>query len=76
MNRGAVAGLFRKELIDVSRNPRALIPVVLVTGIALVLPAHNEAATVAAKAVTAVETTAATMSRLGQSSQQIGDGVR
>jgi ABC-2 type transport system permease protein len=38
MNRGAVGGLFRKELIDVSRNRGALIPVVLVTAIALVVP--------------------------------------
>ena len=38
MNRSAVAGLFRKELLDVSRNRGALMPVVLVTAIALVVP--------------------------------------
>jgi ABC-2 type transport system permease protein len=38
MNRSAVAGLLRKELLDVSRNRGALAPVVLVTAIALVIP--------------------------------------
>jgi ABC-2 type transport system permease protein len=38
MNRSAVAGLFRKELLDVSRNRSALVPVALVTAIALVIP--------------------------------------
>jgi ABC-2 type transport system permease protein len=38
MNRSAVAGLFRKEMLDVSRNRGALIPVALVTAIALVIP--------------------------------------
>lgn len=38
MNRGAVAGLLRKELLDASRNRGALFPVVLVTAIALAVP--------------------------------------
>ena len=38
MNRRVVGGLLRKELLDVSRNRGALLPVVLVTAIALVVP--------------------------------------
>jgi ABC-2 type transport system permease protein len=38
MNLRAVAGLLRKELLDVARNRGALFPVVLVTAIALVVP--------------------------------------
>ena len=38
MNRHVVGGLLRKELLDVSRNRGALLPVVLVTAIALVVP--------------------------------------
>ena len=38
MNGKVVSGLLRKELLDVSRNRGALLPVVLVTAIALVVP--------------------------------------
>jgi ABC-2 type transport system permease protein len=38
MNGRVVGGLLRKELLDVSRNRGALLPVVLVTAIALVTP--------------------------------------
>ena len=38
MNGRAVAALFRKELLDVSRNKGALLPVILVTAIAVVVP--------------------------------------
>ena len=38
MNGRVVGGLLRKELLDVSRNRGALLPVVLVTAIALVVP--------------------------------------
>src|SRR5436190_14046887 len=38
MNRQVVAALLRKELLDVSRNGGALVPVILVTAIALIVP--------------------------------------
>ena len=38
MNRRVIGALLRKELLDVSRNRGALLPVVLVTAIALVVP--------------------------------------
>ena len=38
MNRRVVAALLRKELLDVSRNRGALLPVVLVTALALIVP--------------------------------------
>jgi ABC-2 type transport system permease protein len=38
MTGSAVAALFRKELLDVSRNRAALFPVVLVTALALIVP--------------------------------------
>jgi ABC-2 type transport system permease protein len=38
MNGRALGGLLRKELLDASRNRGALVPVVLVTAIALVVP--------------------------------------
>ena len=38
MNRRVVAALLRKELLDVARNRGALLPVVLVTALALIVP--------------------------------------
>jgi methyl-accepting chemotaxis protein len=72
------AGVVSSAADEVSRNVGTVAAGAEQMGSSIREISHNahEAATVAARAVTAVETTAGTLARLGQSSERIGDVVR
>ncbi|MCA2211773.1 methyl-accepting chemotaxis protein [Jidongwangia harbinensis] len=74
----AQAGVVSAAAAEVSRSVQTVAAGSEEMGASIREISHSatEAATVGANAVTAVETTADTISRLGQSSEQIGDVVR